>query len=182
MQTRDSHANHAAVFWSHMRLGERFLGLGESLSEACTARWSGHSPRSRSYRREHRRKGMKRTRPGGRDANMFIRELGRATLVAAVGCTSIRAATSRSHCPLRPFAAMTHKAAACYHRRNALVGHMYAYVPRPNESADTRRVNANLKDEAQPRHRRHQRRKGNAAASAGDSSQSRWLLHDGDAR
>lgn len=176
-----SHADDAAVFWSHMRLGERFWELGESLSEACTAKRIGHSPRWRSSIREDirddSREDMQHARPGGRVADMFIRELGRATLVAAVGCTSNRAATARSHCPLRPSAAMTRKAPACYHRRNALIGHMYAYVPRRNESACSRsRLNANLKDEAWPRH------KGNAAANAGDSSRSRWLLHDGDAR
>ena len=169
MQTREPTRKPSMWLFSG-RAGGRVLGLGEILSEACTARRIGHTPSWRSSARED----MPRERRIGRVANKFIRELGRATLAAAVGCTSIRAATARSHCPLLTAAAMTHKAPVCYHRRNAMVGHMYAYVPRRSESAEAR-VNAALKDRTRRRH------KGNAA-SAGDSSRSRWLLHDGDAR
>lgn len=175
MQTRERNAASqlpTRVMWMRRKV----LGAGEILGEACTARQIDHA---RSLRPEAKAIAASNTKPSTTtrlaSGNAFIRERGRTARFAAVGGTSIAAATSRSHCPLQPRAAMTHNVPACYHRRNALVGHRYAYILRSSESADAR-VISKLKEQARRGH------EGNAAASAGDSSRSRWLLHDGDAR
>jgi hypothetical protein len=154
------------LIWLQRGLGERLLGLEEILGEACTARQIGHSQRPPSQRaraltaNEH----FASSAPSARSSvpQASIRELGRMAQArsAAMGCTSIRAATTRSHCRWQQHEPVTHKAPACYHKGKALVGHLHSCVFRSSDSADAR-VNANLKEAARRCH------KGNAAKCGG---------------
>lgn len=99
------------------------------------------------------------------------------------GLHPIRAATYRSHCLVRALGPKTQKAPVCYHRARSRVGTMYAYDFMSSDPAQAH-VRAGVRARAIARTRSGARRGFWAltSANAGDSSRSRCLLHDGDAR